>query len=66
MSNDSNSSAHISCGPIPYLVGVLLAGYSSYSLGNGILWVAIHAIFGWLYMLYLCCGFGGGLPAGIL
>ena len=62
----TNTETNASCGSIPYLVGVLLAGYSSYSLGNSILWVAIHAIFGWLYMLYLCCGFGGGLPLNIL
>jgi hypothetical protein len=26
--------------------------------------MAIHFLFGWLYVLYLCCGFGGGLPEG--
>lgn len=47
------------------LVGAGLAAFSSYSLGNGIGWIGIHALCGWLYLLYLCAGCGGGLPNGV-
>jgi hypothetical protein len=47
------------------LAGAALAGFSSYSLGNAPGWIAIHAVFNWLYILYLCAGCGGGLPTGI-
>ena len=46
------------------LIGVALAAYLSHQLGNSIVWVAIHALFGWLYVLYLCGGCGGGMPPG--
>ena len=46
------------------LIGAALAAYLSYQLGNSIVWVAIHALFGWFYVLYLCCGCGGGMPPG--
>ena len=48
------------------IVGVLLAGYCSFAIGNPVGWVIIHALCGWLYLLYLCFGCGGGLPAGDL
>lgn len=47
------------------LIGALLAGFCSYSLGNSVGWIAIHMLFGWLYLLYLCAGCGGGLPGGV-
>lgn len=47
------------------IVGAGLAGWASYSLGNAPGWIAIHAIFNWFYLLYLCGGCGGGLPSGM-
>lgn len=45
------------------VVGMLLAGWCSYMVGNSPIWIAIHAVFGWFYLLYLCAGCGGGLPS---
>ena len=47
------------------IVGCALAGYCSWTLNASVGWAAIHAIFGWAYMLYLCAGCGGGLPDGV-
>ena len=47
------------------LVGCGLAGYCSWTLNASVGWAAIHTIFGWAYMLYLCAGCGGGLPEGV-
>jgi len=47
------------------LVGCALAGYCSWTLNASVGWAAIHALFGWVYMLYLCGGCGGGLPHGL-
>ena len=57
-----NNGGGISIGAI---VCSALAAWASYTLGNPIGWVAIYAIFGWFYLLYLCAGCGGGLPGGM-
>lgn len=57
--SSSSSSSGASVGGI---VGMLLAGWASYTLGNAPGWIAIHAIFNWFYLIYLCSGCGGGLP----
>lgn len=45
------------------VVGVGLAAYCSFLLGNPLGWVALHALCGWFYLMYLCMGCGGGLPS---
>jgi len=66
MSNGGSSSGSSGGGiGIGGIVGVGLAAYASHSLGNPIGWIAIHAIFNWFYLLYLCMGCGGGLPGGL-
>ena len=64
--NNSNSSVRVNSSSISItqIVGMLFAGYLSYQLGNPIGWVAFHAIFSWVYILYLCGGCGGGIPDG--
>lgn len=47
------------------LIGAGLAAYCSYSLGNPIGWIAVHALFNWFYLIYLCAGCGGGLPVEV-
>lgn len=42
--------------------GTLAAAFASYLHGNSFGWILIHGIFGWLYIIYLCAGCGGGLP----
>jgi hypothetical protein len=66
MSNvNNNNSVRTGSGiTLTGLVGMGLAAYLSFTLKNPIVWVAVHAIFGWLYVLYLCLGFGGGFPEG--
>jgi hypothetical protein len=67
MSQRQQSSSGSSGGGLTLggIVGAALAGYCSYLLGNPVGWIAIHAIFNWFYILYLCMGFGGGFPAGV-
>jgi hypothetical protein len=65
MSQDTSSSGSSGGISVAALAGCALAGYCSYTLGNPIGWVAINAIFGWFYLLYLCAGCGGGLPGGL-
>ena len=66
MSSSSNSSSTSGGGiGITTIVGAALAGFCSYSLGNPVGWIAIHAICGWFYLIYLCGGCGGGLPTGL-
>ena len=60
MSKENNSDTS----RIVAIVGGVLAAVLSFKLNNGPIWMAIHFLFGWLYVLYLCCGFGGGLPEG--
>ena len=60
MSN-SHSHTHTSRGFL-YWVGCAIAAYCSWTLNHSILWAVINGCFGWLYLLYLCAGFGGGLP----
>ena len=47
------------------LLGMGLAAYCSWTLNNSVGWAVIHAMFNWLYILYLCAGCGGGLPPEI-
>ena len=47
------------------IVGMGLAAYSSWTINASVGWACVHAMFGWLYMLYLCGGCGGGLPPGV-
>lgn len=44
-------------------VGWFLASISSYSLNHSLLWALFHGFCGWLYILYLLMGFGGGIPS---
>ena len=62
MSQQNNSSNGVS--PI-YIVGMGLAAYSSWTLNASIGWACVHALFGWMYLIYLCGGCGGGLPPGV-
>lgn len=48
-----------------YIVGMGLAGASSWLLNHSIGWAIVHAMFSWWYLLYLCMGCGGGLPPQI-
>ena len=48
-----------------HVVGMGLAAYASYTLGNPVGWICVHSIFGWFYLLYLCGGCGGGLPTDL-
>ena len=63
MSN-KNTSTKVGGIKVSGLIGMILASFLSYKLGNGVVWIAIHCMFGWLYILYLCLGFGGGFPEG--
>jgi hypothetical protein len=63
-SQNSNSSQGYSFS-ISGLAGMCFAAYLSYTLGNPIGWNVIHFVFGWFYILYLCGGCGGGIPAGV-
>lgn len=47
---------------LPTLIGAVIAAYCSWQLNHSIFWASIHAIFNWLYLLYLCAGCGGGIP----
>ncbi len=47
------------------IVGMGLATYCSWTLNGSVGWAAVHALFNWFYIIYLCAGFGGGLPAGL-
>ena len=68
MNNNNNRNANVRVNSnsisITQIVGMLFAGYLSHQLGNSIGWVAVHAIFSWFYILYLCGGCGGGIPDG--
>lgn len=44
------------------LVGAILAGYLSWSINHSIFWCAIHAMFSWLYVIYVMLGCAGPLP----
>lgn len=46
-------------------IGMGLAAYCSWMINQSIGWACVHALCGWLYLLYLCLGCGGGFPAGI-
>lgn len=42
--------------------GQAVALWCSWQLGNSLGWILLHGLFGWLYLLYLCGGCGGGFP----
>lgn len=47
------------------IVGMGLGAYASWTLHGSVGWAAVHGFFGWWYLLYLCVGCGGGLPAEV-
>lgn len=53
------------CGTMIWVIGVILAGFMSFLKGNTLIWVAINAVCGWFYVLYLCLGCAGGFPPGV-
>lgn len=48
-----------------WFIGSFLSAVSSFIMGNKIGWIVIHFVLSWAYLLYLCMGFGGGLPKNI-
>lgn len=46
-------------------VGALIAAFTSYTLGNPLGWVCVHAFCSWLYVIYVCMGFGGGVDLDV-
>ena len=38
------------------LVGMIVAGITSFNVGNTITWVGLHALFGWFYVMYFHFG----------
>lgn len=56
--NDSGSG----CGCFG-LIGVPVAVICSWTLNHSILWAIFHAVVWPFYLVYLCMGCGGGLPA---
>lgn len=50
---------------LPTLIGAVIAAYCSWQINHSIFWAAIHALFNWVYLLYLCAGCGGGLPHNV-
>lgn len=44
------------------LVGVVGGGTLSWLANHSIGWAMLHAIFGWFYVLYRACGYGGAWP----
>ena len=65
MGNESNSVSTGRGGlSVVSLVGAVMAAFCSWQLNHSIFWAGIHAVFGWLYLLYLCFGCGGGFPTG--
>jgi hypothetical protein len=45
------------------MVFAAIAAFCSWTLNHSILWAVVHAFFGPFYLIYLCMGFGGGLPS---
>jgi hypothetical protein len=63
MSNtNSNNNVSRGAGCFGWIGGVS-AAVCSYALNKSLLWALLHSIFGWLYLLYLLLGFGGGVPS---
>ncbi len=58
-SNSSNSTVVSFAG----LFWMCAGAFCSYMINHSIMWALIHAFFGFFYILYLCCGFGGGFGA---
>jgi len=62
----SNSSEEntTSKGGVSYFrwIGGVLAALSSYTINKSILWAIFHSFLGWIYLIYLLLGFGGGIP----
>lgn len=44
------------------VVGMILAAICSWQINHSLFWVVVHSLFGWLYIIYLCAGCGGGFP----
>lgn len=65
MKNQSNKKVIVKNNGVglPTLIGAVIAAYCSWQINHSIIWASIHAIFNWIYILYLCAGFGGGIPA---
>jgi len=61
---DRSKSSGSGIGPIG-VIGMALAAISSWTLNHSVVWACIHTFFGWLYLLYLCGGCGGGLPSQV-
>lgn len=55
-----SSGGGIGCG---VLIGFPIAALCSWTLNHSILWAALHGLFWWAYLPYLCLGCGGGIPA---
>ena len=62
MKTEEESNGRGVAGSLTALIGAGLAAYCSWTLHQSPIWMAVHAVFGWAYMLYLCFGCGGGLP----
>ena len=58
---DSNGSVRAGGGGISIigLVGAGMAAWVSWQLNHSIIWCGVHAICGWLYLLYICLGCSG-------
>ena len=44
-------------------LGSAIAVVLSWQLNHSVWWMILHGFLGWLYIIYLCMGFGGGFPA---
>lgn len=64
MSNSASTSAGTGGFTSIALAGAALAAWCRWQLWQSPFWAAIHAIFGWFYVTWLCMGCGGGLPSG--
>ena len=42
--------------------GTIAAAFASYLHGNSFGWILIHGVLGWIYIIYLYAGCGGGPP----
>ncbi len=62
-SSSSGSGGGGGCGMVLTLIGAALAALCSWTMHHSIVWACVHAVCGWLYLLYLCMGCGGGFPS---
>lgn len=61
--NASSASAASSGFGLTQLVAFILAAFCSWSINHSFIWMLFHGALGWLYLLYLCGGCGGGFTA---